>query len=123
MQNKQSKKIGQQFEAFTAEYLYRAGLELLAKNFVVKGGEVDLIMLDIHTQTYVFIEVKYRKNSAFGSAEETLTSFQQQRVIYAANSWLIKHHLNPTHTAIRFDLFAITGSTTGKQFKWIKNAF
>ena len=71
-------------------------------------------------QSIVFVEVRYRKNQNYGHAAETVTFTKQQRLIKAANLWLLKQGLSIHSTDIRFDLVAI--HQNGKQVEWIKNA-
>ncbi|WP_114767189.1 YraN family protein [Vibrio rhodolitus] len=106
------------FESQAEQYLSACGLTCLGRNFRIKGGELDLIMQD--GQSIVFVEVRYRKNQHYGHAAETVTFIKQQRLIKAANLWLLKQGLSIHSTDIRFDLVAI--HQNGKQVEWIKNA-
>lgn len=58
-----SKIIGDMGENIAEKYLEKHGFEILAKNFRVHGGEVDIVAKkgeNIH-----FVEVKFRKNAEF----------------------------------------------------------
>ncbi|GAB2667999.1 YraN family protein [Vibrio panuliri] len=106
------------FESQAEKYLSACGLELIERNFRAKGGEIDIIMRD--GQCTVFVEVRYRNNQQYGHAAETVTYVKQQRLIKAANLWLLKQGMSIHSTAIRFDLVAI--HQNGEQVEWIKNA-
>ena len=114
--NKRSK--GQLYEQKAAEYLRCHGLHLIGNNFVAKTGELDLIMRD--GNCIVFVEVKYRKSQSYGHAAETVTWQKQQRLIKAANWWMLKNGLNADSTDFRFDVVAIHNN--GQHIEWIKNA-
>lgn len=118
-----SRKKGKQFEKLAADFLKSNGLKLLQQNFHAYRGEIDLVMRE--AGTLVFIEVKFRKNAAFGSAAETVTYKKQQHLILAAQYYL-QLHKQYANSACRFDVIAITGSNTGNcdpKIDWIKNAF
>lgn len=72
----------------------------------------------------VFVEVRYRKNTHFGSAAESVTIAKQQRLIFAAEFFL---QANPVLAELpcRFDVIAIesNNNTNAKEYNWIENAF
>jgi putative endonuclease len=107
---------GRDGEDRAAAHLQHAGLKLLARNVRFRGGELDLVMQE--QEALVFVEVRVRNNTRYGSAAETVTTRKQQRVILAAQLYLQKH---PEHQcrACRFDVVSITG----KDLQWLKNAF
>ncbi len=109
---------GQHFELQAADYLRRQGLQLVEKNFLARGGEIDLVMRD--GSCIVFVEVKYRKNQNHGHAAESVTRQKQHRLIKAANWWMLKQRLNAEATDFRFDVVAIHNN--GNHIEWIKNA-
>ncbi len=106
------------FESEAEKYLSAFDLQPIEKNFRTKVGEIDLIMRD--KQTIVFVEVRYRNNQTYGHAAETVTYAKQQRIVKAANVWLLKQGMSIYSTDIRFDLIAI--HRNGEQVEWIKNA-
>ncbi|MBT0726083.1 YraN family protein [Rosenbergiella australiborealis] len=111
------KQQGELMEKLACDYLQRAGLYSVAKNVTYRQGELDLIMLD--GLTYVFVEVRYRKNHHFGGAAASITWRKQQKIKTAAAYWLLTQNKCLSTADCRFDVIAITGS----QIDWIKNAF
>ncbi|WP_432715641.1 YraN family protein [Vibrio sinaloensis] len=109
---------GEHYEAAAEKYLISCGLSPIERNFTVKGGEIDLIMRDGHT--IVFVEVRYRRSQSFGHAAETVTRSKINKLIKAANLWLLKQGLSVYSSDFRFDLVAI--HQHGDQVEWIKNA-
>ena len=94
--------IGEWGEQRAAEYLRKKRYRLLAKNYRVRGGEIDLI---VETRGYiVFVEVKTRKDASHGEAKEFVTPLKQDRVRYAAECWLQEHE---TEKQPRFDVIEI----------------
>lgn len=111
--------IGQQAEQFAKQFLKNQGLRFLEANFNSRMGEIDLIMHD--ADTTVFVEVRYRKNSMFGSALETITAKKQRKIRLTAESYLAKHKLK--NVACRFDTVGLCGNIDSPTIEWIKNAF
>jgi len=114
-------ETGKLTEKFTAEYLTSHNLLLLEGNFHSKYGEIDLIMLD--NQTYVFIEVKYRKNNLYGGGEVAVNSSKQHKLRLCAQYYLQQNQLNEYTTPCRFDIVALEGDIQTPTINWLKNAF
>ena len=113
-------RIGQAAEDAAALMLQQQGLELIARNFSCKSGEIDLIFKD--QEHLVFVEVRFRKNNLFGGAAASVTLAKQQKLQRAASYYLNRWQPPP---ACRFDVLAMT-LDTNKQIiceNWIKNAF
>ncbi|RNM25420.1 YraN family protein [Dickeya undicola] len=108
---------GDHYEQLARRYLERAGLMFVAANVTVRGGELDLIMRD--GSTWVFVEVRYRRNNAFGGAAASITRKKQQSLLHAAAVWLSRQGASLDATDCRFDVLAITGP----QVEWLPNAF
>ncbi|MEY8251122.1 MAG: YraN family protein, partial [Colwellia sp.] len=68
---------GKMTESYAQQYLSKQGLILIERNFHSRQGEIDLIMLD--GDTYVFVEVKYRKSKRFGGAIAAISASKQKK--------------------------------------------
>ncbi len=112
-------EIGAEVEAMALVFLQAEGLKLVCRNYRCRRGEIDLIMLD--GAILVFIEVRYRKNSHFGSAAESITSSKQRRITTAAAHYL-QHNTGAASMPCRFDVVAVT-LAEHKNLDWIKDAF
>ena len=101
--------------------MQRAGPRLLERNYRVaagpsrRAGEVDLIMSD-RDGTLVFVEVRARIDASHGGAAASVTPQKQQRLIYAAQHYLLRHASPPP---CRFDVVAIDGA----DLTWLQAAF
>lgn len=115
---KQRKINGKGKEAETAGRLYleNQGLETLFENYNTKSGEIDLIMLD--TDTITFVEVRMRTNRNYGSALESVNRSKQQKIRKAALDFMSKKQLLNSHP-MRFDVLGYDGIN----FNWIQGAF
>ncbi len=110
------KRIGDAGEARAAQHLAAQGLAVVARNFRVRGGEIDLVCRD--GATTVFVEVRFRATRSgadFGGAAASITPGKQQRLILAARHWLMRHGDCPC----RFDCVLIEGET----LTWVRDAF
>ncbi len=116
-----SRQIGQLTEELAADYLTSQGLTLQKKNVHCRQGEIDLIMLD--GDIYVFVEVKYRKNSQFGGAISAIPTSKQKKIKHAITFYLQQVGLNEYNTACRIDVVALEGDINQPKVTWIKNAF
>ena len=117
---------GESAEQDACKFLIKNKLKLVTKNFSCVFGEIDLIMLDI--QSLVFVEVRYRKNSQFGSGAESITISKQRKLIKTA-SYYLQQNPKTSQYATRFDVISmspiIKPKSTSKETKidWIKDAF
>ncbi|MDR3323332.1 MAG: YraN family protein [Zoogloeaceae bacterium] len=107
---------GARAEALAADYLQKQGLRVLARNFRVRGGEIDLIARD--GQTTVFVEVRLRRSAYFGGAAASITPAKRQRLILAARHWLAAHG----DRVCRFDC-VLLDATRMEAIQWLQNAF
>lgn len=108
---------GQAAETLACSHLQEAGLTLLLRNFKCARGEIDLVMDD--GGTVVFIEVRYRRSGAFGTAAETVDTRKQSRLTAAAQYYLLQRRQD---VPCRFDVVAITG-VSPPRIDWLRDAF
>lgn len=111
--------IGQQAEIIAKDYLISQGLVFHSANFQSRFGEIDLIFRD--QQTWVFIEVKNRKNDHFGHAIEWVTPSKQKKIILTAKHFCVSQAL-PAQSNYRFDVIGMTNLNT-QSIVWVKHAF
>ncbi len=108
---------GLEAEKLAATFLTNHGLKLIVQNYHCRFGEIDLIMKD--AKTLVFIEVRLRSNSKFGSAAGSITPQKQQKLILTAQHYLQQ---NPEKNACRFDVL-LMDKVELQAINWLKNAF
>jgi putative endonuclease len=96
-------------------------MKLLARNFLCKSGEIDLIMVDTDG-TIVFVEVKTRTDEAFARAETAVTETKKNRAYRAARYFLTTHGIDTR--PCRFDVVTVILGTTGPaRITHFQNAF
>lgn len=107
-------------EQNAAEYLERAGLVLLTRNYRSPHGEIDLVME--HGETLVFVEVRMRRRSDYGTPAETVDARKQARLRATAEHFL-QHDRRACNRPCRFDIVAVLATPQGDHTEWLRNAF
>ena len=110
------RKTGAKYEKQAADYLERQGVEILARNYRNRKGEIDLIGRD--SEYTVFLKLN--------TAETTPKELQKKRFIMAnrKNICMVADYYRMIHqmgefVPIRYDVIAICG----EEITWHKNAF
>lgn len=115
------RQSGQAAEQQALDYLQEQGLTLLQRNWMCKGGELDLVMVD--GDTVVFVEVRYRRHAQWGGALESIDARKRSRLILAAQQFLQTESLWQD-SPCRFDVVALEGNARlGQPVQWLTNAF
>jgi putative endonuclease len=95
-------RTGLSAEGRAAAYLMMKGYRILARRFRTPYGEIDIVAR--RRNLLAFVEVKAR--ASFDEAAYAVTPRQQQRIVEAAQAWLMAH---PEHADfdLRFDAMLI----------------
>ena len=114
-----SREIGNIGEEYTAAFLRENGCEILARNYCIRGGELDIVAKKgnlIH-----IVEVKTRKRGALSGGEEAITPKKISRVVKAARAYI---DANGFEMSCVFDaaIVELEGSKVVK-FEYIQRAF
>jgi putative endonuclease len=111
---------GDHFESLACHMLEGHGLTCLARNYLTRDGEVDLIMRD--GRELVFVEVRYRASSRFGGAAASITPAKRQRIVRAARHFLATGR-GCGGMACRFDVVTYDGDAAKPISHWHRAAF
>lgn len=82
----EKQKFGRAGENFAAEVLQLYGYDILQRNYRCRSGEIDLIAE--RDQELFFIEIKTRKDLAFGFPCEAVTEAKRRHMRRAAAAFL-----------------------------------
>ena len=96
------KRIGRIGEEAAVRQLQREGYRIIERNFLAKGGEVDIIAE--HEGSIVFVEVKTRSHRSWASPESAVTPEKRSRIIRAATRYLAEYTA-PSPT--RYDIVGV----------------
>jgi putative endonuclease len=105
---------GGRAEDAAARLLARHGLEVIARNYRTRLGEIDLIARD--GATLVFVEVRLRASAGFGGAAGSVGPRKQRRIAAAARQYLARLASEP---ACRFDVVTLDEHEP----TWLRGAF
>ena len=100
-------------ETLAADFLARRGVEIIARNYRCRGGEIDLIARD--RDMLVFVEVRLRSSVAFGGAAASITATKRRRLARAAGHYLAKLGREPP---CRFDAILLD-SLDPDRIEWV----
>ena len=114
---KNKRLYGSMYEDVAVKYLLEKGYFIIQRNFRCHMGEIDIIARD--GQTIVFVEVKYRKNTASGHPLESVTLAKQKKISQVALAYMNLNRISVYNTMIRFDVIGICGD----EIQHIENAF
>jgi putative endonuclease len=118
MLNRQQ-QFGKRSERLAAEFLIRTGYRILETNYRSKLGEIDIIASE--KGTIVFVEVKARNTSRFGSPKGAVTPAKQRKISMAALDYLKRS--GQAGASARFDVVAIDTASGKIDIEVVKNAF
>lgn len=102
------KTLGQRGEELVCKKYLQEGFQLLEKNYIFpKGkqmGELDLVFSK--GKDIVFVEVKTRSNSRFGSPFDSVDTYKQRKLVKTAKLYLNLHKAYLTYN-YRIDVAAV----------------
>ena len=110
-----TRATGKVWEDVVARYLRRAGMVIYVQNFRCRQGEIDII--GEQDGCLVFVEVKYRNSSVYGSPEEAVGWRKQEKICRCALSYLYEY--GKMRQPVRFDVVCIAQG----RIRWYRNAF
>jgi len=99
----QKKELGAKGEEIAVRYLKSRGYRILERNYRIRLGEIDIIAEQ--GADLVFIEVKTRSDTLFGSPFDSVTVPKQRQLSKVALEYISKHgcHNRPA----RFDVVGV----------------
>ena len=108
---------GRAAEAIAADHLSGRGLAIVERNVRSRHGEIDLVARD--GDTLVFVEVRLRRSSAFGSAAESVDARKRRRLARAASELIARGGL-PRFRSVRFDVVLLDG-VDASRVEWLRD--
>ena len=114
-------KLGRWSEKRCERFLHAKGLRTLARNYLCKTGELDLVMVDTDG-SIVFVEVRSRTDESFTTAEATITPAKRAHIGHAARYFLAVHKIEDR--PLRFDVVTLVLGRSGPpDIQYYPNAF
>ena len=112
-------KTGQIGEDLAVCYLENQGYIIVERNYRMRMGEIDIIARD--GESLVFVEVKTRRSSRFGSPFDAVDFRKQQQVSRVALAYMTRHRCE--EMPVRFDVIGVLIERPSSTIELIKNAF
>ncbi len=120
MTSKSTRQIGDEGEDLAVSYLESKEYTILERNYFFEHAEVDIVAYD--EKRIVFVEVKYRTDTAFGEPEDSISEQKQDNIFKAAEAWLYERKMDGA--PVRFDVISIVQKKNeAPMFKHFENAF
>ena len=119
MAKKTKRAIGNEAEELACDYLVNKGWEILERNYYAGHAEVDIIAKD--GEIIVFVEVKMRSSSHFGSPIEHVNEAKVHRVFEASERWVQDNQQQ--NSPLRFDVIGILSKKTEHEITHIQDAY
>jgi putative endonuclease len=117
--NKAKIILGKDGERIAELFLKKKGYKLVERNYRCAAGELDLVMLD--RRVIVFVEVKTRTGSGYGTPLEAVAVRKQKKMIYVAEFFLSAKKLSQREA--RFDVVGVSWPGAQPLVEHIENAF
>ena len=97
-------RLGRSGEDVACQRLAAGGLEVVARNWRCRAGEIDVVARG--RGLVVFCEVKTRRGHGYGTPAAAVTFRKQARLRALAAAWLATHDHPPGR--VRFDVVSVT---------------
>ena len=111
--------LGRYGEDLACRELRRRGYVILARRFRTRFGEIDIVAQD--GGTLVFVEVKTRRNAAFGGPAAAVNAAKQRRLVNMARSYLLG--LGGGTPPCRFDVVGVVAGAGRPVLEVVRDAF
>ncbi len=108
-----------QGEDLAADFLVRAGYTILARNYRIGHGELDIIAMD--GEYLVFVEVKTRTSEHYGHPAYSITRGKQRQLISLAEKYMYENGHNDM--PCRMDVVTVEFEAGKPVINHIQNAF
>jgi len=113
-----NREFGDQGELLAAGFLRQNGYSVIEQNFLVRSGEIDLIAEK--DQELIFVEVKTRRNKAFGEIVEAVTPEKAEKLVLAIEDYFFRKNI-PEETPWRLDLITVDCSQSLPKIEHFQN--
>ena len=103
-------------ETTAAAFLESQGFQIIARNFLRRVGEIDLVARD--GELLLIVEVRSRADDRFGGAAASVGPAKQRRIAATAGLFLDQHP-ELRRCRARFDVIVVRDG----RVEWLKHAF
>lgn len=94
-------------EELATRFLASRGMSVAARNYRTRFGEIDIVARD--ADCLAFVEVRTRRGTAFGTAEESITLTKRRHMAMAALQYLQDQRLEQQPWRVDVVTIALSG--------------
>lgn len=106
------RRLGDFGEDAAAKYLKKKRYKILCRNYSNKYGEIDIIAK--YKRDIIFVEVKTRPDSVFGTPAEAVTYTKRQKIFKCAKWYMAENNID---RGARFDVIEVYAELVGEKYK------
>ncbi len=114
-----NKPTGNYGEDLAIKYLQNQGYKILKRNYLIRGGEIDIVAKD--GQDIVFVEVKTRYSHEFGDPAEAMTYFKMKALLKTVLFYLTQNKLENSPYRLDFISVDFSRDKDNPKIELIKN--
>ncbi len=115
---------GGEAEEYVAAHLVKKGYSILARNYTIRGGELDIVAQKGRQVLFVEVRSWNRQFWESGTPLETIHPQKIRHIIKTARHYLQTHGFVIQKSEIRFDVAGlIKNDAGGWEMDYIENAF
>lgn len=111
-------ELGKAGEDAAVDYLVQHGYRIRDRNW--HRGHLELDIVASKNNELVVVEVKTRKNTAYGMPQDSINRLKIRRTVRAADTYIKLFGINEP---VRFDVITVIGEADRFQIEHIKEAF
>jgi putative endonuclease len=110
------RQTGTLAENSAAAFLESQGFHIVARNFLRRVGELDIVARD--GDLMIIAEVRTRADDRFGGAAASVSAAKQRRIVLTAGLFL-DHRPDLRRCRVRFDVIVVRNG----RIEWLRHAF
>jgi putative endonuclease len=114
------KELGNIGEKLARDFLKKKGYKIRDTNFRCRESEIDIVARK--KDFLVFVEVRTKTGTGFGSPEESVTFAKKEKLIASALAYLSQHEDLPESWRIDFVAVELDNNGKAKRIELIENA-
>jgi putative endonuclease len=114
------KEVGVLGEKLARNFLKKKGYKILETNFRCREGEIDIVAK--HKDYLVFVEVRTKTSTQFGTPEESVTFMKKERLVNLALAYINSHQDLPLSWRIDFVAVELNDKGKADRIELIENA-
>jgi putative endonuclease len=114
------KELGNTGEKLARDFLKKKGYKIRDTNFRCREGEIDIVARK--KDCLVFVEVRTKTGTAFGSPEESVTFAKKEKLITSALTYMSEHDDLPESWRIDFVAVELDQNGKARRIELIENA-